>query len=101
MTTVAFGEYTQITPHDFAGASKYLDYQAVREQYDRLYDMIPRLLNSLLNDKDKVRRGTQLLSDCMLGELVTSRNNENGDIELRRQDFNINVAEIITMLQAS
>lgn len=101
MTTVAFGEYTQITPHDFAGVSKYLGYQAVRKQYDRLYDMIPRLLNSLLNDKDKVRRGTQLLSDCMLGESVTSRNNENGDIELRRQDFNINVAEIITMLQVS
>ena len=99
MMTVAFSEYTQIMPHDFAGVAKYLHYDAVREQYNRLYEMIPRLLKSLISDADKIRRGTQLLADYMLGESVTSRNNENDDLTQRRADFSANIAQILAMLR--
>ena len=61
--------------------------------------MIPRLLKSLISDADKIRRGTQLLADYMLGESVTSRNNENDDLTQRRADFSANIAQILAMLR--
>ncbi|PMD67819.1 TetR/AcrR family transcriptional regulator [Companilactobacillus nuruki] len=99
VTTVAFGEYTQIMPHDFAGVSKYLEYSDVKEQYDRLYSMLPKLLKTFINDSDTIRRGTQVLADYMLGESVTSRNNNDSDQDLRKKDFLINVKNIIEMLK--
>lgn len=95
MATVAFGEYTQVTPHDFASVSKYMDDADVREQYDRLNNLIPQLLATFISDEPRLHRLTQLLVDYMLGESVTYRNNDQDEPAQRRQDFEANIDDIL------
>jgi len=97
MTMVAFGEYTQVAPHDFANVSKYMDNSEVRYQYDRLNNLIPQLLSTFITDESRLRQLTQLLIDYMLGESVTYRNNDQDNQTQRRQDFGDNIDNILNM----
>ncbi|WP_158509290.1 TetR/AcrR family transcriptional regulator [Pediococcus damnosus] len=99
--TVAFGEYSEVIPHDFAAVSKYLKYPDVATQYNRLYAMLPLYLAQIAHDPEIIRRGTSLLSDFMLGESVNAHNNGADNIEVRQADFRKNVTQILGMLAKS
>ncbi|BAP85766.1 transcriptional regulator [Paucilactobacillus hokkaidonensis JCM 18461] len=96
--TVAFDEYSDAIPHDFAAVSKYLHYANVATEYSRLYDMLPKYLSQISADPTIIRRGTALLSDFMLGESVNAHNNGDNNLEERQADFKENVAAILAML---
>lgn len=101
MEIIAFGEYTLIAPHDFASVAKFMTDAEVATQYDRLYSIVPTLLQPFVADADECRRMTQLLTDYSLGESVAYRNNNQASDEVRQADYRQNVAALIQMMAHS
>ncbi|WP_057894761.1 TetR/AcrR family transcriptional regulator [Lacticaseibacillus brantae] len=100
MEMLAFGDYTLIAPHDYGSVAQYMTDPEVAKQYQRLYGILPTLLETWLPDEAVRRRANQLLADYSLGESVAYRNNNQAPDEVRRDDYRRNVAALIDLLTA-